>query len=304
MALTENDYKEYVRWGTSTWTFDGWKNQIYFKKYKNKKEFNHASLEEYCNHSLFGVIGMDLFHYKMPTAEGLQEYAQHMPEHFPICAKVANEITTFRWPQVAGYGARAGSLNINFLNAELFLNEFVEPFLKVFQQEDLVFIFELMTIPPKELPGGVEEFAGILDSFLDQIPPDLHVAFEIRNKNFIDPVYFSILRKHGVSHCYNQWAYQHSIGKQLEVGEEFTADYAVIRALQPSGWNHSKSEKFFKPYDKPKLILPVVRNDIIEFIRRVLISQVYAYILVNNRLEGNAPITIREIDEMVYRELL
>lgn len=303
MALTEADYRKYVRWGTSTWTFEGWKNQVYFNEYKNKTHFNHASLQEYCAHPKFGVIGMDLWYYRTPTEDALRKYEPYIPSGFPICVKVVNEICTFRWPKVAANRALAGSLNPDFLNAEKFLNEFLSPFRAVFKTQPLVFIFELMTIADKEIPGGVAEFAGMLDSFLAKIPKDTRCAFEIRNKKFIDPLYFSVLQKHRAAHCFNQWARQHSIGRQLEIAGELT-DFVVVRALQPSGWNHTRSESFFKPFHQIKLILPEVRQDILNLIRSVLVKQVYAYILINNRLEGNAPTTIAELDELVLQEIV
>jgi len=303
MSLAASDYQKYIHWGTSTWTFEGWRNQVYFKEYKNKKHFNHASLAEYCAHPKFGVIGMDLWHYRVPTEETLAEYAQYIPAGFPICIKVINEITTFRWPQMPSYAARGGTVNPHFLNADKFLNEFSPPFEKVFIDFPLIFIFELMTIPLNDLPGGAKEFSVLLDAFLEKLPAKFRYAMEIRNKHFIDPVYFEVLKKHRVAHCYNQWANQYSIGRQLELGE-FSTDFVVVRALQPPGWNHNQSQEFFKPFDRVKLILPEVRQDILTLIRQMLAHQIHAYILINNRLEGNAPTTIEELDEMVRQQLL
>ncbi|MBN2088434.1 DUF72 domain-containing protein [candidate division KSB1 bacterium] len=303
MSLTEADYKKYVRWGTSTWTFEGWKNQIYFKTYKNKKEFNHASLAEYCAYPLFGIIGMDLWYYRAPSEKDLEEYAPYIPADFPLGINVFSDMTVFRWPQLSAYGAKAGCLNTNFLNAGLFINEFLPPFEKVFKTQPLIFIFELMNVLQNDLPGEVHEFSGILDGFLAKLPPNHRYAVEVRNKKFIDPIYFNVLNKYGVAHCYNQWAYQHSIGTQLKTGG-LTKNFVVVRALQPAGWGHSQSENFFKPFDRLKLIQPDIREDILQLIRQVLENQVYAYIIINNRLEGNAPGTIQELDEMVHKYIL
>jgi uncharacterized protein YecE (DUF72 family) len=303
VALTEADYRKYVRWGTSTWTFEGWKNQVYFNAYQNTNHFNHASLKEYCAFPRFGVIGMDLWYYRTPTEDALREYEKYIPAGFPICVKVVNDLCTFRWPKIAANRALAGSVNPDFLNAEKFLNEFLPPFRAVFQERPLVFIFELMTIADQDLPGGVAEFSGILDLFLAKLPKDLRCAFEIRNKNFINPIYFGTLKKHGAAHCFNQWARQLSIGQQLKIAGDLT-DFVVVRALQPAGWSHTQSESFFKPFHRIKVILPEVRQDILNLIRSVLVKQVYAYILINNRLEGNAPTTIAELDELVLREVV
>lgn len=303
MALTEADYRKYVRWGTSTWTFEGWRNQVYFREYQNQSHFNHASLEEYCAFPKFGVIGMDLWYYRTPTEAALREYEKYIPADFPICVKVVQDLCTFRWSSMASNRARAGSVNPDFLNADKFQNEFLPPFQAVFPRQPLVFIFELTTIADKDLPGGVEEFAGILDLFLSRLPKNLRCAFEIRNKNYINPVYFQVLKKHGAAHCFNQWGRQLSIGGQLQIAGDLP-DFVVARALQPPGWSHTQSESFFKPFHQIKLILPEVRQDILNLIRSVLMKQIYAYIIINNRLEGNAPTTITELDELVIREVI
>lgn len=303
MSLTAADYKKYIHWGTSTWTFEGWKNQVYFKEYENERHFKTATLEEYCAFPLFGIIGMDLWYYRQPTASDLQEYVPYIPVDFPIGIKVVNTITTFRWPRTGSASARSGAVNLHFLDAKQFIEEFLPPFEAVFSRLNLIFIFEFSAIAATDLPGGVGEFAGMLDAFLQKLPPRHRYAVEIRNKNFIDARYFDILKKYRVSHCYNQWAHQHAIGKQFEIGK-FTADFVVVRALQPPKWSHTQSEQFFKPYNQIKLILPEVRQDILNLVRAALLHQIEAYIIVNNRLEGNAPGTIRELDEMVYQYLL
>jgi uncharacterized protein YecE (DUF72 family) len=246
---------------------------------------------------------MDLWYYRKPTGQDLLEYVPYIPVDYPVGIKVMNTVTTFRWSRTGGTSARSGAINLHFLDAKQFIEEFLPPFETVFSRLNLIFIFEFSAIAATDLPGGVGEFAGMLDAFFQKLPTRFRYAVEIRNKNFIDARYFEILKKYGVSHCYNQWAHQHAIGKQFEIGK-FTANFVVVRALQPPQWNHTQSEQFFKPYNRIKLILPEVRQDILNLIREALLNQIDTYIIINNRLEGNAPSTIRELDEMVHKYLL
>ena len=56
--------------------------------------------------------------------------------------------------------------------------------------------------------------------------------------------------------------------------------------------------KAFEPYDRIQEPQPALRSDLIEVMKQVLRRRIEAFILANNRAEGNAPGTIREVARM------
>ena len=117
-----------IRFGTSTWTYEGWQGQVYTRHYA-KSTFTRECLGEYCQYQyqgepLFRTVGNDSTFYRPPTANQLRHYLSQIPEDFQMCFKVWEEITIPSYAKQPRYGARAGQSNPRFLDANLF-NELV-----------------------------------------------------------------------------------------------------------------------------------------------------------------------------------
>jgi hypothetical protein len=51
----------------------------------------------------------------------------------------------------------------------------------------------------------------------------------------------------------------------------------------------------FAPYDSIQEPNPKLRHDLVRLVERALETRIPAYLLVNNRAEGSAPLTIAEV---------
>ncbi len=89
-----------------------------------------------------------------------------------------------------------------------------------------------------------------------------------------------------------------TIGEQLELAWTFPADFTVARALLRPGRRYADAVKRFEPYDRIREPQPEVRQDLLRLIAAALRRRIEALVLVNNRLEGNAPGTIRALAAM------
>ena len=86
-----------------------------------------------------------------------------------------------------------------------------------------------------------------------------------------------------------------TIGEQLELAWTFPVGFTVARALLRPGRAYADAVKLFEPYDKIRDPQPEVRADLVRLVAEVRRRRLEAMILVNNRLEGNAPGTIRAL---------
>jgi uncharacterized protein YecE (DUF72 family) len=55
-----------------------------------------------------------------------------------------------------------------------------------------------------------------------------------------------------------------------------------------------------EPYTKIVEELPEMRRDTGELVRKAMAENRRAYVLVNNRAEGNAPLTVQALSEMLH----
>lgn len=284
-----------IRFGTSTWTYEGWQGQIYLKQYA-KTRFAKECLGEYCQYlyngePCFRTVGNDAAFYRPPTPNQLATYLNQIPEDFHMCFKVWEEITIPVYAQQPRYGSKAGQANPNFLDAKLFNELVLKPYREAkFEPHTGPFLFEF-----QRHGMSSEEFCTRLDTFFIQLPKDFMYAVEIRNAGLVGAAYRQVLERHGVAHVYNHWSYMPPLNEQHQRMEQFTAPFTVLRLLTPLKMSYEAAKKRAEPYNKIVGELPEMRRDTVDLVKKAIEDKRRAYIIVNNRSEGNAPLTIQAL---------
>jgi len=75
----------------------------------------------------------------------------------------------------------------------------------------------------------------------------------------------------------------------------FSAVFTVLRLLTPLKMSYEAAKKRAEPYTKIVEELPHMRRETVELVRKTVAENRRAYVLVNNRSEGNAPLTVRAL---------
>ena len=286
-----------IRFGTSTWTYEGWQGQVYKRQY-TKSRFTQECLGEYCqyqynNEPLFRTVGNDSTFYRPPTTNQLLRFLNQIPEDFEMCCKVWEEITIPRFASHVRYGVKAGQPNPRFLDAKLFNEMVLAPYREAkFESHAGPFLFEF-----QRHDLSPNEFYSRLDGFFGHLPKDFSYAVEIRNAGLIGPDYRQVLETHGVAHVYNHWSYVPALAEQHTRMGGFTAPFTVLRLLTPLKMSYEAAKKRAEPYTKIVEELPVMRRDTVDLARKAVAEGRRAYVLVNNRSEGNAPLTIQALSD-------
>jgi uncharacterized protein YecE (DUF72 family) len=285
-----------VRFGTSTWNYPGWRGLVYHQDY-GPKGAAAKMLEEYAAFPLFGTVGIDSSFYGPPTEAVLQSYAQHLPPGFPCVSKVWSQLTVHTFTQ-AQDKERAGKVNPDFLNPDLFVEEIYEPYRRHFADNLGPFVFEFQTIA--QYTGiDAQGFANRLDEFFSALPREGEYAVEIRNEEFLTPMYFAVLREHGVAHVFNSWTRMPPIGHQLDLPGSISGPFIIARALLRPGRTYDEAVDAFSPYDRIREPNPKLRRDLVRLVEAAVQTKIPAYLLVNNRAEGSAPLTIAAVAELL-----
>jgi uncharacterized protein YecE (DUF72 family) len=285
-----------IRFGTSSWNYPGWRGLVYHREYDGKGS-SARMLEEYAAFPLFRTVGIDSSFYAPPSDEVLRAYADRLPPGFPCVSKVWNQLTVQTFSK-AQDKARAGQANPDFLNPDVFLEAVYEPYQRHFSDHAGPFVFEFQAIAPR---SGItpERFAGRLDEFFSALPREGQYAVEIRNEEFLTPMYFAVLREHGVAHVFNSWTRMPAIGEQLDLPGAVSGPFIVARALLRPGRTYDEAVDAFAPYDRIQEPFPPLRHDLVRLIEVAVSARIPAYLLVNNRAEGSAPLTIADVARML-----
>jgi uncharacterized protein YecE (DUF72 family) len=279
-----------IKFGTSTWTYDGWAGDVYHRPYRGAQPARR--LEEYARYPLFRTVGIDSAYYEPPEEEVLTAYAGALPAGFPCVSKVWDRITAKRLE---------GERNPDFLNADLFKDAVLGPYQRAFSDHAGCFVFEFQPMRGKDLPDPAR-WVDELDGFLRQLPRDVRYAVELRNRELLSDAHGAVLARYEVAHVFNSWTEMPTIGEQIELPWTFPAPFTVARALLRPGRRYADAVKQFEPYDRIRDPQPELRQDLLRLIAEALRRRVEALIVVNNRLEGNAPGTIRALVDALTGE--
>jgi len=288
--------------GTSSWKYPGWRGQLYHDdRYVWKGRFSDARFEKYClteYAQVFKTVCVDAAYYKFPDDRFIEGLFPHVGSDFRFAFKVTDQITIKRFQKLPRFGPLAGAGNPDFLNAERFISEFLGP-LTPHREHIGLLMFEFSRFRPEDFSRG-REFVEALDAFLGKLPKGWQYGVELRNRSFLQPPYFEMLRRQNVAHIFNSWQEMPPVDEQMNLPASFASpDFFGGRLLLRPGRKYEEAVKLFSPYNEIKDPYPEGRAAAASLIRKGLQGggKTRAYVYVNNRFEGNALQTLDAIVE-------
>ncbi len=291
--------REHIYIGGSSWKYEGWLGQIYTReRYLSRGRFSRKYFETECLKEYaetFPAVCGDFAFYQFPTDEFWRKLFHQTPESFRFAFKVPEQITCRVFPVHGRYGPQAGMENATFLDGRMLEEMFLRPLLP-YQPKTAVLIFEFGTFHRRAFQN-LGEFLDRLDPFLAGLPTEFRYAVEIRNPEYLEKDYFACLRSHRVAHVYNAWSKMPELHQQMAIPESATADFLVARALLRRGRVYEDAVATFAPYGEVQDPNPEARQAMRVLIGRARENREFLFLFVNNRLEGNAPMTILSLTE-------
>jgi uncharacterized protein YecE (DUF72 family) len=283
--------------GTSSWSFPGWKDLVYDRKTSQSVLARHG-LAAYATHPLFRCVGIDRTFYSPLSAADFAAYREAVPEDFRFVVKAHEMVTRATIRQRSGEGEPAR--NGFFLHRDYAVNEVIGPCVEGLKDKAAVLIFQF---PPQSTTalGGTAGFADNLHQFLDSLPPGLQYAVELRNSEMLTDRYLKALTDSGACHCFNvhptmppiesQW---HSIRK---------ADFPVlmIRWMLQRHLSYGNARDSFAPFNRLIEEDQPSRSAITEMCLDAASKNRPAFVVVNNKAEGSAPLSVFHLAEELAR---
>ena len=299
----------FVRFGTSSWSFPGWTGIVWSGR-PSEADLARSGLEAYARHPLFRAVSLDRSYYGPLRDEDLAEYraqldtarakAPSLPA-FRVLSKVWDEITTAVYPRHPRYGARAGAKNPHFLDVERFTSEVLAPYRRSFTTDAGPFVFELTPMPR----GAVDErtLVARVDDFISRLPSGHRWAFELRNAELFGARWLDMLRANGAAHVLTYWTAMPPLRDQLHA-KAITARFTVVRLMLPPYTRYASRKADFAPFDELAEPQPEMREDVVAILRAAAAAGCdEGVVLVNNKAEGSAPLTVRELAKMTVAAL-
>jgi uncharacterized protein YecE (DUF72 family) len=192
--------------------------------------------------------------------------------------------------------------NPAFLDPEGFVDEVLGPWSRWFPGHAGPFILEIPPVPPAARLEP-RAFADRLHAFLSRLPPPFQMAIELRDRRLLGPDYAAVLTSTGASHVYSYWSAMPMPAVQAQVVPPDAAGPLVVRLLLRPGTRYDGQREAFRPFNRIVEPDAGMRRDVVTLLREAVRRQQPAYVLVNNKAEGSAPLTIRALAEQLVAEL-
>jgi uncharacterized protein YecE (DUF72 family) len=282
--------------GPSTWTFPGWEGIVY-PTAVTKEELLDRGLGWAARHPLFRTVGIDRSYYAPLDEAELRRYAAELPPGFRCVMKAWSAVTTFADP-------RSGAPNPRFFDAAALEQAVLLPAARAFREHLGPLVLQLAPIPPRDLPHP-EAFAASLDRFLGALPTAFEYAVELRNRELLTTAYLEVLARHRVAHVLSLWERMPTVGKQLAVPGVLTAPFVVCRLSIPPGRRYEDQREAFAPFNRIVQPDPAARADVAALARACAEQgKKPLYVIVNNKVEGSSPLTLRALIEGMAQALV
>jgi uncharacterized protein YecE (DUF72 family) len=287
-----------VHFGTSSWSFPGWRGLVYSRE-ASTTALAREGLREYSKHPLLTTVGVDRSYYAPVPDDDLRRYADQLPGGFRACFKAPASVTASMTYDTAS-GSRAIP-NPTFMSADRLVDELLAPCARSFSSHTGPILLEF---PPS--PRGVavdpDRFAGQLDALLGALPREFEYAVEIRDRALLTPHYGRVLARHRAAHVYNYWSFMPLPEVQASVLAPDSAPFLVVRLLMRPGTRYDDQREAFRPFNRIVEQDDVMRAQVARLVQRIA-NRGRAFVLVNNKAEGSAPLTIRALAESIARTL-
>jgi uncharacterized protein YecE (DUF72 family) len=256
-----------VRVGTCGWSYEDWVGVFY-----PEGTPAGAFLSRYAEH--YSVVEVDSTFYRTPSLAMVRGWNDRTPSSFSFSLKVPRVITHDKVlldcrEELDGFLAVARLLGNKLLCCQLQFGYF-----------------------NKTAFANLEAFLGRLDPFLAAWPPDVPVAVEIRNKNWITPRLIECLRGHRAVWVLTDQAWMPSPLSLAQKFDVVTGPFGYVRLLG----DRAEVDKRTKALDHTVIDrTDQIRADA-EAIR-LLSARVPVLVFVNNHFAGYAPDTTRTLQQ-------
>jgi uncharacterized protein YecE (DUF72 family) len=183
--------------GTSGFAYPQWKPRFYPAKLPANKFLEHYAQR-------LNAVEINYTFRRMPAAATLENWAAATPPGFLFALKAHMRITHILRLKNA---AEATSV---FLRS-------IDPLRPARRLGPILF----------QLPPQMRCDAGLLESFLENLPTDLRYAFEFRHASWLVDDVYRLLERRNISLCVAE-------SEKLEVPEVITADFVYYRLRKPA----------------------------------------------------------------------
>jgi uncharacterized protein YecE (DUF72 family) len=278
-----------LRFGTSTWSFPGWAGIVYDGVY-DETQLAREGLAAYARHPLLRAVGVDRSFYAPLDPRTLERMASAVPPDFRFLLKAHAALTT---PRSARRPAFLGDTPEAFLDADYATRVVIDPARRLLGERLGVVLFQFSPLGER-VQRHRAQLLERLSAFLRALPNGPVYACEWRDPFVLGADYHALLADAGAVHGLCAHPRMPPVDAQGvdPASDPPGARPLVIRWLLRRDRGYDEARSTYAPFDR--LVEPDLdtRARIAALLRAATSRGREALLIVNNKAEGSAPLSI------------
>lgn len=279
-----------IYFGTSSWSYPGWDGLVYAGSFSTQK-LARDGLSAYAQHPLFRSVGIDRTFYAPIEEREYALYASSVPDNFRFLVKAPMAITSSYVRSDEGVFSESPY----FLDIDYAINEFIAPATAGLGKKAGPLVFQF---PPqgRQHTQHVDAWINRLYRFIKQLPPGFLYAVEIRDPELLTDRFLTCLKTTGVRLCVASHANMPSPREQIEKMNRIMEPGAfVARWSLHSGSNYADAKARYFPFNRLVDEDLQSRASLAAACLRAVEANHPAFVIINNKAEGSAPLSIEKL---------
>jgi uncharacterized protein YecE (DUF72 family) len=262
----------YLRLGTSSFTAEGWEKTFYPRGMQARDYLSYYATQ-------FDTLEIDATFYRIPAESTVKGWYTKTPANFLFALKAPQEITHERV----------------LVDAEPVLKEFLRVTDHLGEKRGPI-LFQFQYFNKKAFPTPVE-FLTRLKPFIKKLPSEPRFALEIRNKGWLGPALYDLLRKHHIALALIDHPWMPRPRERFTKGDAITTDFTYIRWLG----DRKAIEELTKTWDATIVDRTRDLQGWVEACRNFLKRKIRVFAFANNHYAGHAPATLHLFTELMEK---
>jgi uncharacterized protein YecE (DUF72 family) len=281
--------------GTSSWAFPGWAGIVYGDALP-EAVLAREGLRAYAAHPILSCAGIDRGYYAPLSAANLARYAAQVPERFRFVVKAPALVTD---SFIRGERGKPAGVNPRFLDAAFATDHFVGPCIEGLAAKTGPLVFQF---PPlgRAIVRDPARFAARLHRFLDGLPAGLLYAIELRDPALLGSPLAAALAATRARYCFGVHSRMPGISAQASALAGLVSGPLVARWNLRAGLRYEAARSQYAPFDRLVNEDPHTRGALAAHCRETLAAGHSAFVIVNNKAEGSAPLSLIKLAQAVH----
>jgi uncharacterized protein YecE (DUF72 family) len=289
--------------GTSSWSFPGWAGLVWDDRPHSESDLSRHGLAAYARHPLLRTVSLDRTFYRAIDAATYATLARQTPDDFRFVVKAPSEITD-ALIRAADSGAPLQD-NPHFLDPQRALATAVLPAVDGLGDKLGALVFQISPLPAAWLRNStalLDRFSALWRAVVPAMPTSALTAVELRDARILTPRFTAHLAQHRIRYCVGLHDRMPPAASQTQASLGAGPGDFVCRWNLHQGLRYNQAKAQWAPFERLQAPDVQTREALARAVVAALADGHRAFVTINNKAEGSAPLSVIELAKAILRE--